>query len=502
MIRQILDDLLDRFLDPPLSLLVEHAAAEIHLRHQQSLKRHLVVIVDERIGLQELLGLVDDLRLVPGEHALIEVFDRRKRRCIAEHDIEKSQPLHVPPEHDKTDREGGRHHKTGSAPHPPPECRRDHDGDRRGPRIVAIEPRLDHLADDGFYEKKQGQGSERPAPARIDRRRQGHGKTSGDQRPEIGDEPQQERDGAPKDRARKADKIEANGDDDAEGSVHKGLKQKESAEPSRRVVHGEGRAVQIARSGKPDETVAQILALQKNEDDEDDDDEGRLQRRKRVSGDGLHNGERPPRRLLTLDRDRRRVFLTLGRLVLWLVRRRGHARRSRPMRINFAEMLQRGRNFSKEGVIGGGIAQLVDFGIDRRLIFRQINSQLGNLPGQNGADQKCDEQRRYDDGQDGGDSTQPPAPQQENRRRQDKTHWNRDRDGNEYFAPDIKHCHRERYDKKCGKHFERARLIVLRPGTRDRTFEKTAHDRLANGAYDEMVQTKGIVIRLQNIALG
>jgi hypothetical protein len=38
------------------------------------------------------------------------------------------------------------------------------------------------------------------------------------------------------------------------------------------------------------------------------------------------------------------------------------------MRINFAKMLQRGRNFCKEGVIGGSIAQLVDFGIDRRLI--------------------------------------------------------------------------------------------------------------------------------------
>ena len=111
------------------------------------------------------------------------------------------------------------------------------------------------------------------------------------------------------------------------------------------------------------------------------------------------------------------------------------------MRINFAEMLQRGRNFCKEGVIGGGIAQLVDFGIDRRLISRQINSQLGNLPGQNGADQKCDDQPCNDDGQDGRDTTQTPAPQQENWRRQDKTHRNRDRDRNEYFAPDIKRRH-------------------------------------------------------------
>jgi len=97
MIRQILDDFVDRFLDPPLSRLIEHAAAKVHLRHQQSRECHLVVIVDERIGLQESFGLVDDFRGVPGQHALIEVFDRSKRRRVAEDDIEESQPLHMPP---------------------------------------------------------------------------------------------------------------------------------------------------------------------------------------------------------------------------------------------------------------------------------------------------------------------------------------------------------------------------------------------------------------------
>jgi hypothetical protein len=53
-----------------------------------------------------------------------------------------------------------------------------------------------------------------PQPGSIGRR-QGHGKTSGDDRADVGDEPQQECDDAPKDRARKADEIEANGDDDA-----------------------------------------------------------------------------------------------------------------------------------------------------------------------------------------------------------------------------------------------------------------------------------------------
>jgi hypothetical protein len=199
--------------------------------------------------------------------------------------------------------------------------------------------------------------------------------------------------------------------------------------------------VQIARSGKPDETVAQILALQKNEDDEDDDDEARLQRRKRGSGDRLHNGEWPPSRLVNLDRNRPLVVLSLGPLVLWLVRRHGRARRRGGPWIDFAEVSQRRRYFCKHGVIRSRIAQLDDFGIDRRLIFRQISSQFGNLPGQNSAEQKCNDQRRKDDGQDGGNTTQSPAPQQEDWRRQDKTHRNSNRNRNEYFAPGIKCRH-------------------------------------------------------------
>jgi hypothetical protein len=36
MIGEFLDDFVDRFLDPPLPLFIEHAAAEIHLRHHDA----------------------------------------------------------------------------------------------------------------------------------------------------------------------------------------------------------------------------------------------------------------------------------------------------------------------------------------------------------------------------------------------------------------------------------------------------------------------------------
>jgi len=74
--------------------------------------------------------------------------------------------------------------------------------------------------------KKQGQGFECYAPAWVDRCRQGHRKTSGDERADVGDKPQEECGNAPEDQARNSDEIEANGNDDAKASVHKRLKQK------------------------------------------------------------------------------------------------------------------------------------------------------------------------------------------------------------------------------------------------------------------------------------
>src|SRR5664279_359920 len=104
-----------------------------------------------------------------------------------------------------------------------------------------------------------------------------------------------------------------------------------------------------------------------------------------------------------------------------------------------------------------------------------INRKFGNLPGQNGANRKCDDQCCKDDGQNGKDTTQTPAPKHKNWWRQDKAHQNRNRDWNEYFASEIKCRHHERDQKKSGQHFECDRLIGLLPGTSRRTSEKIAH---------------------------
>ena len=51
------------------------------------------------------------------------------------------------------------------------------------------------------------------------------------------------------------------------------------AEPAGGVVERRGRALQVVGSGQPDQTVAQILALDQDEDHENDDDARGRQRR-------------------------------------------------------------------------------------------------------------------------------------------------------------------------------------------------------------------------------
>ena len=66
--------------------------------------------------------------------------------------------------------------------------------------------------------------------------------------------------------------------DDAERRVDHQLRQKQPAQPRRRIVERRGGALQIVRARQSYQAVSKILALDQDEDDEDDDDAGRGQR--------------------------------------------------------------------------------------------------------------------------------------------------------------------------------------------------------------------------------
>src|SRR5262249_45825097 len=152
----------------------------------------------------------------------------RKRRRVAEDDIEKSKPLHMPAENGKTDCERRRQDKTDRPPQPGPKCRRNHDGAWRNACIVAVEPRLDGLPQESFGDDKQGKRFNRYSPTRIKSRRQSHRKTSSNNGADVGDETKHKCNDAPKDWAGNANNVQPNCDDDSEQSIHERLKQKKT----------------------------------------------------------------------------------------------------------------------------------------------------------------------------------------------------------------------------------------------------------------------------------
>jgi hypothetical protein len=83
--------------------------------------------------------------------------------------------------------------------------------------------------------------------------------------PDIRDEAEQPGDDAPQDRAGQSDQIEGDGDEHAEGGIERKLRQKVFAQPPHRVVEGDRRAMQIAGADQPNEPVAEIVLLQKDE---------------------------------------------------------------------------------------------------------------------------------------------------------------------------------------------------------------------------------------------
>ena len=67
-------------------------------------------------------------------------------------------------------------------------------------------------------------------------------------------------------------------DDDAHADIDAELREEIARQPPRGFVHRGGRAMQVARAEQADQPVAQIFALQQDEDRDDEHDAGRLQR--------------------------------------------------------------------------------------------------------------------------------------------------------------------------------------------------------------------------------
>ena len=97
-------------------LAVQDPAQRVVGRQPQPLDGDLVVIGCQRAFLEQQLGLPQRLVRVVGQHALVEILDRREGGTVAEQDVEEFQPVDMAPEHDEAQRQRRRQHEPRWAP--------------------------------------------------------------------------------------------------------------------------------------------------------------------------------------------------------------------------------------------------------------------------------------------------------------------------------------------------------------------------------------------------
>ncbi len=167
-------------------------------------------------------------------------------------------------------------------------------------------------------------------------------------------------------------KKSSGADHHAEAGVDRELGEEIAAEPARGVVHRDRHAVQVARAEQADQPVAQILALQQDEDGDDEDDRGREQRAYHRHQDALRDLKRGQGRLMHLDRHRGRRRGGGG------VRRCGHGFRLRLRAGDVAYLLGQGCRHALQTADRHG-ADGVDLLLHRVLVARHVAREARDL---------------------------------------------------------------------------------------------------------------------------
>ena len=228
-----------------------------------------------------------------------------------------------------------------------------------------------------------------------------------------------------------ADRPQRHGDQRAIGGVDQHLAQEVAAEPRRRVCHGRGGTLEIRAAEQPDEPVAQILALEQDEDNEQKHDAGGGERRQQRADDGLI--ETPSRRLgrLDLDRDRRVARLQRRRADAW---RGGRACRLVEL------LLQVGQHVAcpfQHLRFARGVAQRRDLLRQRGAVVRQVGGELGRLARHHPAKGEDEAEGDGDDDADREHARHLDLAEHEQRRGQHEAQQDGERERQQHLAGDV-----------------------------------------------------------------
>ena len=143
---------------------------------------------------------------------------------------------------------------------------------------VPVQQRFHHVAHQRLDHQKERRRPQQHRPAGVHRSRERQRKHGRDNGADIRHEAQNRGQDAPKHGAGDSDHPQAGADHHTKGGVQSELDEKKPAQACGRIVQRSGRFLQIMRTRQLDESIAQILPLQKNEDDEYGDDAGRRER--------------------------------------------------------------------------------------------------------------------------------------------------------------------------------------------------------------------------------
>ena len=193
----------------------------------------------------------------------------------------------MPAEHQQADGERRRQQQPDRPPQRAPEQRRQDQSQRRDAGRTAEQQGLDELADHDVAGDDKAQHQEGLQPARRhgqgDQRRQ-HGAQD---RADIGHEAQRAGQQAPQQRVGHSQREQAGADRDAKPRLVRSCSDSTRATRSRRRPRFR-RGVHVAGAEQPHELVAELVAVEQDEDHEDDDDADReqgMQQRRHEGGD-------------------------------------------------------------------------------------------------------------------------------------------------------------------------------------------------------------------------
>ena len=176
--------------------------------------------------------------------------------------------------------------------------------DGRQAGAVPVQQRFHHVAHQRLDHQKKSRRPQQHRPAGVHRSRERQRKHRRDDGADIRHEAENRGQDAPKHWTGDSDHPQASADHDTKGGIQSELDEKKPAQARCRIVQRSGRFLQIMRTRQLDETITQILPLQKNEDDEYCDDAGCRERPEQGRNQRCNALQGSGRRLTDLDRYR------------------------------------------------------------------------------------------------------------------------------------------------------------------------------------------------------